>query len=253
MSNLYEVKIIPILQNNFIFLVENKKDKTALAVDPGTSQELINYLEGAGLSLQALLLTHHHWDHIEGIPGLLKYTNDSVKIFAPALNRSDIQQATNLLSGDETIVCLGLEWKVFSLPGHTLGHIAYYNAENGLLFSGDVLFGLGCGRLFEGSFQQQYESLSKIKTLPADTQVFCTHEYTKRNLEFCRVLQQEGKLPVRITAELLGRYEEIFIARMSNDKMSVPLALDLELACNPFLVVESLEEFTELRKLRNSF
>jgi hydroxyacylglutathione hydrolase len=222
-----------------------------VVVDPGSSDEVISYLKQHQLELESILITHHHWDHIDGLAALQACTERPIPVYAPSKNKAQVSQATQYVNEGDRVEAIGLSFLVRELPGHTLGHIAYYAEELKWLFSGDVLFGLGCGRLFEGTFEQQFTSLNKIKNLGAGVKVFCTHEYTERNLAFCKdVLLPQNKL---VNAAALQAYEKGLTELRSQQKPSVPLELSEEMKCNPFLIAHNLEEFTEIRQLRNNF
>ena len=133
-----------------------------------------------------------------------------------------------------------------ALPGHTHGHIAYYSQDHNLIFSGDVLFGLGCGRLFEGTAEEAYKSLALIKKLPRNTLVYCTHEYTETNLNFCESV-------LHADSDEFKKYKKELLDKRKNNQPSVPLLLESELRCNPFLSAVSADEFAAIRSLRNQF
>ena len=142
---------------------------------------------------------------------------------------------------------------MLELPGHTLGHIGYYHEQQNLLFSGDVLFGLGCGRLFEGTPQVKYQTLQILKQLPPQTQIFCAHEYTETNANFVEELVRQKKIPQSFDAGLFAGYKEELLLKRKKRLPTVPLNLNHELNFNPFLLSRTVDEFTELRALRNNF
>jgi len=201
----------------------------ALAVDPGEAAPLQKALTEYSLQLQAVLITHHHADHQGGLPNLLR-DNPRLDIYAPRLepvNRRSIE-----LSGDETIQlkCMGEESlyvQVLSVAGHTRGHLAYYVRTEQVLFCGDTLFGGGCGRLFEGTAQQMFDSLTKIAALPDNTRIYCAHEYTENNLAFAQAIEPDNTAIV----ERLAAVE----TTTANGHPSLPSTLQLEKATNPFL------------------
>ncbi len=243
------VELVPIFDDNYIFLIVDEQKKTAIAVDPGDATELIELLTARELNLTTILTTHHHADHIGGLGELVKRYNPEV--YAPLKNKLQIAEANHFVSDGDSIMANGLLFEAIELPGHTLGHIAYYCKQWDWLFSGDVLFGLGCGRLFEGTAMQMFLSLAQIKNLPPHTQIFCTHEYTEVNLRF--VEQLLNLYPDLITAEDLNNYSENLKSIRKKNQASVPLTLATELKANPFLRAKNLEEFTQFRTLRNNF
>lgn len=235
--------MIPIFNDNYVFLITDTEQTAAILVDPGEASEAIKAVEQKKLKLSAIFATHHHADHIGGVQKLKEHFQ--VPVWAPLKNKDQIAADHYVINGEE--IKIGpFTIHVIDLPGHTLGHVAYWFAEQKWLFSGDVLFGLGCGRLFEGSFEQAFESLQKIKNLPDETQIFCTHEYTEKNLLFCKSLTQE-------TTNDFKNYENELIQKRSLKRPSVPLSLFIEKKVNPFLLAKNIEEFTNLRQLRNNF
>lgn len=236
------VELIPVFDDNYVFLVTNGKN--ALLVDPGDALPALKIIQDRSLRLDGVLITHHHHDHIDGLIDITN-TFPDIPVYAPAKNKSQIVLATKFLSEGDQINWGDITFKVMELPGHTLGHIAYYNEQNNWLFSGDVLFGLGCGRLFEGTAEQAFTTLARFKKLPPETQVYCTHEYTESNLKFCKSMN--------IDTPDLQKYEiELLIKRKGNCP-SVPLTLGSEFSANPFLICSSVQEFAALRGQRNTF
>jgi hydroxyacylglutathione hydrolase len=257
----HNVQIIPIpaFKDNYIWLIHNGQQ--ALVVDPGDAIPVLETLKQLNLTLITILITHHHHDHIDGVERLQKLY-PYIKIYAPKLEQYDFNHTPvnelNTISVDD----LNLKFSVISLPGHTLGHVAYYAEKpdgEHLLFCGDTLFGAGCGRIFEGTPAQMYKSLQKLASLPPTTQVYCTHEYTLHNINFALTL--ESKNPA-----LRKRYQDTKKLRDSN-LTSLPSSIALELATNPFLRCHSAEiqsalplkdaslvdVFTMIRDLRNHY
>ena len=238
-----DVRIIPIFTDNYVFVTVRADSKTCVVIDPGDAAPVQNFLIDQGLTLEAIVLTHHHPDHIGGALKLKEIWN--VPVYAPKKNKIQISFATDFVVEGQSLQLLSgdLNLETLELSGHTLGHVGFFEPHKKWLFSGDVLFGLGCGRLFEGTFAQGYESLQRIKSLPDETLVYCTHEYTEANLRFCKSLTQG-------TPEL-DAYEELLIQKRAVHLPSVPLNLGIEKRVNPFLFADNLERFTYLRDLKN--
>ena len=182
--NSFNIVAINAFKDNYIWALVHSTTKTALVVDPGEAQPVIDFLEAKNLSLQAILITHHHADHRGGIPILAK--KYSPIIYGP--QHADINPTVII----DTVTLLDIplfgKFNVVRIPGHTLEHTAYYH-ETGLLFSGDTLFSAGCGRVFEGTYEQMYHSLLKLSSFPDDTKIYCGHEYTLANLAFAQAVE----------------------------------------------------------------
>lgn len=248
-----EVELIPILSDNYVFLIKNKLSQTACLVDPGESEICLEYLKRNNLNLLSILITHHHYDHIDGIAGLRAFFS-GVQVYAPYKNQGQILGVDHWVQeGDMVSVPHFADFQVIELPGHTLGHIGYFQSQKAWLFLGDVLFGLGCGRLFEGSPKVAFHSLQKIKKFPPETQIFCAHEYTDMNLKFTESLVKSRKIPSGFEASSFSGFKTSFFQKKVAAIPSVPLVLADEMRWNAFLLCENVEEFTHLRELRNHF
>lgn len=219
---------IPAFTDNYIWLLTGENKTSAVCVDPGQSSPVIDFLEGNQLKLEAILLTHHHWDHSGGILELLKY-DPSIKVYGPKDDRlSDIP---NLITDQEHLTVLNYNFKVLSIPGHTSTHICFYEPTHGLVFCGDTLFSAGCGRVFDGTIEQLHSSLAKLAALPEDTKVYCGHEYTRQNLRFAASVEP-GNVAIQTHYHALMN---------SPEQCSLPSTIGLEKLINPFLRVNEAE------------
>lgn len=216
---MFEVSFIPAFKDNYIWLLT--EGRRAFVVDPGDAIPVIARLEAEGLDLEGILITHHHADHQGGIAELAARWQP--KVYAPA--SESITGRTHPLQGGDRIEVLGQELAVLAVPGHTLGHLAYYLP--GLLFCGDTLFGAGCGRLFEGTPEQMADSLGRLAALPDDTLVYCAHEYTEINLAFALAVEPDNPA-------LHARCARVAALR-AGGRPSLPSTLGEEKATNPFL------------------
>ncbi|HZW11571.1 MAG TPA: hydroxyacylglutathione hydrolase [Noviherbaspirillum sp.] len=218
-----KVLAVPAFQDNYLWVIHDGEH--AAVVDPGDAMPVLDTLKAHRLSLSAILLTHHHADHVGGVPALLRASD--VPVFGPA--HENIPYITQPLSEGATVNVpgLGLTLEVLDVPGHTRGHIAYFSRKHSWLFCGDTLFAGGCGRLFEGTPEQMVASLTKLAALPDSTQIFCAHEYTLSNLRFAREVEPgNSDLTTRIQQEQIKRDQGL---------PTLPSTLGMEKATNPFL------------------
>lgn len=216
---------IPAFSDNYIWAIYN--DTTCVVVDPGDADVVIDFLAAHQLHLDSILITHHHPDHTGGIEKLKQKFPDA-HVYGPKTECIPHCQ-TALSEGDKvSIDSLDLKLNIFDVPGHTAGHIAYYNDAQ--LFCGDTLFSGGCGRLFEGTAEQLHHSLQKFTSLPRHTKVYCTHEYTLGNLAFAKTIEPKNQ-------DLLN-YEQHCQALRQQDVPTLPSSIDQELKINPFLRCE---------------
>ncbi len=218
-----EVIPIPAFADNYIWLLRPIHAKICAIVDPGDAQPVFDVLNKQALQLKTILITHHHYDHTGGIGKIL--TQYPVTVFGP--KHDPVKNLTQTLSENDKIDLpeLQLSFRILEIPGHTLGHIAYYG--HGMLFCGDTLFAAGCGRLFEGTPAQMYTTLQKIAALPDDTQIYCGHEYTEHNLRFASLIEPANDdIAKRLTTTLKLRDQGL---------PTLPSTIGLEKLTNPFL------------------
>lgn len=220
---------IPALADNYIWLLHDGHE--ALVVDPGVAEPVMQVLQARGLALRTILVTHHHADHVGGVAALHEATGATV--YGPAFET--IPEPATRVDGGDTLHLLGLHWQVLAIPGHTSGHVAYYCASPGgpgsgnapILFCGDTLFSAGCGRLFEGTPAQMFDSLQQLASLPADTRVCCAHEYTLSNLRFALAVEPNN-------VQLLHHAAHCQNLR-AQGQPTLPSSLAVEREINPFL------------------
>lgn len=236
---------IPAFKDNYIWLL--RQGDSALVVDPGDARPVLAVLEREALSLRTILLTHHHADHQGGVAALLAHcaagaadSVEGIEVFGPAAE--SITGLTRPLYGGETIhiASPAMAFQVLAVPGHTLGHLAYYGA--GRLFCGDTLFGAGCGRLFEGTPVQMADSLARLAALPDETEVYCAHEYTAANLRFAQAVEPANP-QVRQRIDTVTAMREQGLA-------TIPSSIALEKATNPFLRCDVAEVIAAARQRR---
>ncbi len=236
-----DIQIIPILKDNYAYLL--RSGDVVGVVDPGEAGPIIGALEREGLSLDYVLNTHHHGDHVAGNRELLE--RYGAQLVAPAAEASKIGAVDVSLSEGDRFKFGNATAHILETAGHTMGGICYYFEENKVLFSGDTLFSLGCGRLFEGTPADMFRSFEKLNALPDDVLVYCGHEYTQSNATFCLHVDPENE-------SLKARAVEIESLRAAG-KPTIPVSLGTEKATNAFMKAKSADEFAALRTLKDYF
>ncbi|MDP5141318.1 hydroxyacylglutathione hydrolase [Rheinheimera baltica] len=226
MTAMLEITPIQAFEDNYIWALCQPTTAKCLIVDPGCANSVLQYLSERQLVLDTILVTHHHADHTAGI-NILRQHFPGIQVIGPAAEQYRIAGLTQSVTEGDTIALpqFNLELSVISLPGHTLGHIAFYSAP--VLFCGDTLFSAGCGRLFEGSPEQMWQSLQKLMALPDETQIYCTHEYTLANLKFALHAEPSNSDLIEYTRHCTHLREK--------NLPTLPSKMQLEKAINPFL------------------
>jgi len=230
------VNLIPCLADNYAYIINDNVSKTVGVVDPSEALPVIAFLKKKNLKLNYILNTHHHHDHIGGNAELKKLYNAKVVGFVGDKHRIpgiDITLEDNVkwIFGASSV-------KILHIPGHTLGHICFFFENEKIAFTGDTLFSLGCGRIFEGNHKQLLTSLNKIKKLPKNTKIYCGHEYSYKNAEFCMKYDNEN-------IDLKKKFEKIIQLR-SNNLPTLPTSLEDELKSNIFLKCDQNDLKTKL-------
>ena len=238
-----KVEIIPCLNDNFSFLIFDEDKKIGCVVDPSEAKPVIKVIEKNNIDLKYILITHHHHDHVGGNKELKKKFNSKVIGFDKDKNR--IPEIDICVIDNQNWIEDSFKFKVFHIPGHTSGHICFYFYEEKIVFTGDTLFSLGCGRVFEGTHKQMFDSLNKIKNLPLDTKIYCGHEYTLQNSLFCKTY--DGK-NLKLKDKII-RIKE----KLDKGLPSIPTILRDEIECNIFLKAKDIESFSKLRVLKDNF
>lgn len=252
--NMIRVQPVPAFRDNYIWLIHDGRH--AAVVDPGAAEPVAQVLEEQQLELSAILLTHLHYDHSWGVPGLLE--RGRVPVFGPFLNDHDrgshppfpkpgtvpLDCVTDVVGEGDKVVLegMGMELDVIAVPGHTRGHIAFVHSQRHWLFSGDTLFAGGCGKVFGGSMQAMIDSLDRLAGLPAETEIYCAHEYTLANLRFGLAVEPAND-------ELLSRFERDSLKR-DQGLPTLPSTIAVERATNPFLRVMEPQVLASLSRER---
>ena len=237
------IEIIKCLQDNYSYLIIDKNNLKACVVDPSEASPIINFVEKKKLKLVYILNTHHHYDHVGGNLELKRKYNSKVIGFKEDKKRIpgiDILVEDNQIWNEDNF-----EAKIYHVPGHTSGHIAFHFFKEKKLFIGDTLFSLGCGRIFEGTNEEMFNSLNKIKKIPDDTEIYCGHEYTLQNSKFCLAHDSTN-------LNLKNKILEIE-RKLKNGLPTMPTFLKDELKCNIFLKAKDVESFSKLRDLKDNF
>lgn len=220
-----EIIQLPVLADNYVYLIHEPVSGQTAAVDPAEAEPVLKALAQRGWRLSHVLNTHHHTDHVGGNLELKARTGCT--IVGSAHDRGRIPGIDRTVGAGDTVSIGGAVASVLDVPGHTLGHIAYWFADDDALFCGDTLFALGCGRLFEGTAGQMWSSLGKLRKLPAATRVYCAHEYTQANARFALTIDPDNPA-------LLERARSVDGLRLKGQP-TVPSTLAEELVTNPFL------------------
>ena len=237
------VEIIKCLKDNYSYLVIDEKNQTACVIDPSEAKPIINFIEKNKIHLKFILNTHHHYDHVGGNKELKKKYNTKVIGFEEDKDR--IPEIDICLKDRDVWRNNNFEFKIFHIPGHTLGHVCFNFFKEKLLFTGDTLFSLGCGRIFEGTYEQMFNSIKLLKSFDLKTKIYCGHEYTLKNSDFCLM---HDKKNLKLKEKIL-----LIKEKLNKNLPTVPSTLNEELETNIFLKCDSIESFSKLRNLKDNF
>jgi len=243
LKNNIKIEIIPCLQDNYSYLIIDESNNDACVIDPSEAKPIINFIQRENINLRYILNTHHHFDHIGGNKELTEKYNSLVVGFKHDAER--IPEISILVEDNQIWKKDNFEAKIIHIPGHTTGHIGFYFFKEKVIFTGDTLFSLGCGRIFEGTYKQMFESLSKIKNLTDDTKIYCGHEYTLQNSNFCITHDPQN---LNLQNKIIKIRE-----KLSENKPTIPSILKDEKECNIFLRAKNVESFSKLRDLKDNF
>ena len=237
-----KIEIIPCLSDNYSYLIHDEESNTVAIVDPSEFKTCDKIIKKYN-KLDFILNTHHHADHVNGNLELKKKYNS--KILGFSQDKKRIPGIDILLRENQKQKIGNLEFEVIFIPGHTRGHIAFFFKKEKIAFTGDTLFSLGCGRVFEGTHEDMYNSLSKFKSLPPSTKVYCGHEYTYNNSLFCIKYDSENIMLKKKIIEIEKK--------LRKKEPTIPSTIKDELECNIFLRAKTLAEFSKLRDLKDNF
>lgn len=236
------IHIIPVLRDNYCYIIEGK-DRHCIIVDPGQVVPLTSFISHNGFIPTLILNTHHHADHVAGNADLKQ--RYGIPVFGPAKESGLIPHMDKGFEDGQNFSECGFHFDVIETPGHTNGHIVFYAPELQALFAGDTLFSMGCGRLIEGSADDMFTSLQKLKLLPEETGIYCGHEYTEANGFFAQTIEPDN-------ADIKTRLIDVSKLR-ANGQPTLPVTLALELKTNPFLRTNEAKKFAELRLRKDQF
>ncbi len=238
-----KVEIIRCLKDNYCYLIIDENSNIACVIDPSEGSPIINFCDKNNIKPKYILNTHHHFDHVGGNQEIKNRYGS--KILGYEGDKERIPGIDITLKDEQVWKQENFEAKIFHIPGHTKGHICFHFFKDKIIFSGDTLFSLGCGRIFEGTYDQMYKSLNKFKKLPLETKIYCGHEYTLQNSKFCIKYDPSNKKLLK----KINKIKEDIINKIP----TLPTTIKDELECNIFLKANDIETFSKLRDLKDNF
>lgn len=237
-----EIVAVPVLTDNYVWLIHNPETGETAAVDPSVAEPVLDAVAARGWTLKQVLNTHWHPDHTGGNQGIRAATGSPITAPAEAQRVSEVDR---LVAEGDRVTVAGAEAVVWDIPAHTAGHIAYYFEQERMIFVGDTMFAMGCGRLFEGTAEQMFSNLKRIAALPEEVRIFCGHEYTLANARFA-LHAEPGNAAIR------ARLDQVKAAR-ERGEVTLPTTVAQERETNPFVRATNAEDFARLRKDKDSF
>ena len=237
-----KVSAVPVLSDNYVWLITNPDTGETAAVDPSVTEPVLDAVATESLRLTQILNTHWHPDHTGGNQGIKAATG--APITAPA-EAQKVSSVDRIVSEGARVTVSGADAVVWDIPAHTAGHIAYYFEDEGMIFVGDTMFAMGCGRLFEGTAEQMYSNMQRIAALPDDVRIYCGHEYTLANARFALHAEPENQ-------DVASRLEQVSAMR-ERGEVTLPTTVAQERATNPFVRASDVKEFARLRSEKDSF
>ncbi len=237
------IELVPCLSDNYAYLLRDEASEAVGIVDPSEAPPVLKALERHGWKLTHILNTHHHFDHTGGNLALKEATG--ARIVGPRADAHRIPGIDLGVAEGDTVTFGSRTARVFDIPAHTSGHIAFWFEDAGAVFTGDTLFAMGCGRLFEGTPAQMYQAMRKLEALPPETRVYCGHEYTESNGKFALSVEPDN-------ADLVRNMAQVRATRAKGEP-TIPSTIALERATNPFMRAKSVEELAERRAAKDVF
>jgi len=236
------VSAVPVLNDNYVWLITDPDTGETAAVDPSVSEPVLEAVQDKGLRLTQVLNTHWHPDHTGGNQGIKAATGCTIT--APA-EAERVSKVDRIVAEGDRVTVAGAEALVWDIPAHTAGHVAYYFEGEGMIFVGDTMFAMGCGRLFEGTAEQMYANMKRIAGLPEHVRIYCGHEYTLANARFAAHVDPGNDAVARRLEDVAALREE--------GRITLPTTVEEERATNPFVRASDVHEFASLRTEKDSF
>lgn len=238
-----KIHFLKALKDNYVYILEDTETSEALIIDPGEAAPVIDFFRKNQLQPKWIVNTHHHYDHVDGNSELKK--KYQLEVLCSGYDFKRVPGADRPVGdGEKLFFTSQIQMEALMVPGHTLGHMILYSEKSESLFSGDTLFSLGCGRLFEGTPEMMFQSLKRIKSLPQDTKIYCGHEYTLKNIEFTESLEK---------SKALESFKVQVVDQLNKGLPSLPTTLQNELELNLFLKAKSADSFASIRAQRDQF